>query len=467
MTLRLSPLLGTAALALFLSGCAGTMDRIADRAGNAAERAVNRQVDRRTDRAVTGAIDGAFNVGENAVRCVFNDDDCIRDARDRGEDVVLIDRDGNYVDRDGRRVEAGDDDAVIHSDRPAPGAPAPRPGVSNTNFDFTPGPRTLFEDDFEGTRTGNVPGSVRFIRGEIDVVEDRGNNVLRVLPGSIFGVPMGSRPELFTLEFDLYLTEEGSLCITTTDLGAYTGRSQMRTCGQATAWMNMASLNLATHPSHLTKTGFTAPDDSRSGTGEYGDYPALNERYVPVRATMDGTYLKVYLDETRVVNIPNVDWENNPELVFFVEDNYYRTRNDAGARTAYIDNLRVGAGGQETGYATLATGGRVTARGILFDSGSARLSASSETELMQLKAAMDETPGLRVRIEGHTDASGGAQTNQRLSQQRADAVKAWLVSRGITASRMDAIGYGEDRPVADNDTASGREQNRRVEIVGL
>ena len=461
-------LLALASLPPTLSGCAGTVDRIADRAGRAAERAVNRQVDRRTDRAVTGAIDGAFNVGENAVRCVFNDDACIRDAQSRGEDVVLVDADGSYVDRNGRPVQAGSDDAVIRGSGPPAPSASPLPGVSNSGYDFTPGPRALFEDDFERTRLGNVPGSVRFISGEMDVVDDRGNKVLRVLPGSIFAVPMGELPELFTLEFDLFLATEGSLCITTTDLGAYRGRTEMRTCNQASSWMSAPFLRASgRHESHLVYSGFTAPSDSRSGTGEYGDYPAFNERYVPVRATMDGTYLKVYFDDTRIVNIPNVDWESNPELVFFVEDNYYRSQGDAGARVAYLDNMRVGAGGQETGYASLSTGGRVTARGILFDSGSARLAASSESELQQLLTALESDPGLRVRIEGHTDASGSASTNQRLSQQRAESVRAWLTARGIAASRLEAVGYGEDRPVADNETASGREQNRRVEIVGL
>ena len=458
---------------VFAATAAPTADaQIWNRAKRAAqrgvERAVERQVEDRSRRATEDAIDAMFDAGEDAVRCVFSDQACINDAQARGEAVVLTDRDGAPVDRDGAPVtEANAEAAVVRAaDRPRPGAPMP--GVTDAGFDFEPGPRTLFADDFEGTRTGNVPGSIRFVRGEIDVVEDRGNKVLRVLPGSIFGVPMGDRPDLFTLEFEVFLAEEGSLCITTTDLGEYSGGSQMRTCNQATAWMDMASLNVVgVHPSHLVKTGFTAPSDSRSGTGEYGDYPALNERYVPVRATLDGTYLKVYFDETRVVNIPNVALDPRSELIFFVEDNAYRTRGDDGARVAYFDNVRVGAGGQETGYARLSTGDRVTAEGILFESGSARLTPSSRTDLSRLLAALEDNAALRVRVEGHTDAAGGADANRQLSQRRAEAVVDWLVGRGIAPSRLEAVGVGEDRPVASNDTPAGREQNRRVEIVGL
>ena len=441
---------------LLLSGCAAG-DRILDRAGRAAERAVDRQVDRRTDRAVTGAVDGAFDVGENAVRCAFDDDACIRGAQDDGRDVVLVDDDGAYVDRAGRPVERGSEAAVVRS--------GPRPGEgATTGFDFEPGARTLFEDDFEGTRTGNVPGSIRFIKGEIDVVEDRGNKVLRVLRESMFGVPMGERPDLFTLEFDVYMEPNAALCVTTTKIDDYSRLDGMDSCGQAVAWMDMTALQLASGTGPLPhKTGFIAPDGSPSGTSEYGAYPALSERYVPVRATLDGTYLKVYLDETRVVNVPNVDLAPGSELIFFVQE-YAGSYEE---ETVFIDNLRVGAGGQETGYAALATGGRVTARGVLFESGSARITGSSQAELGRLFAALQDAPGLRVRIEGHTDSQGGADSNRRLSQQRADAVVAWLVGRGVERSRLEAVGVGEGQPVASNDTAAGREQNRRVEVVGL
>ena len=424
-----------------LTGCAAS-ERIAERAGRAAERAVGRQVDGRTDRAV----DGAFDAGESAVRCAFGDDACADRARQRGEDVVFVDDRGRAVDAQGR---------------PA----GPRPGEgADTGFDFVPGPRALFQDDFEGTRTGNVPGSVRFVKGTMEVVEDRGNKVLRVQRGSMFGVPMGARPRLFTLEFDVFMEPNAALCVTTTKLDDYSDIGGMKTCSQATAWMDMTAIQIGSDAGQLGKpTGFTAPDGSRSGTGEYGGYPALAERYVPVRATVDGTYLKVYLDETRVLNIPNVELAPGSELIFFNQEATY----GYGQETIYIDNLRVGAGGQETGYATLATGGRVTAAGVRFDSGSAQLAGSSAAELSQILAALEADPSLRVRIEGHTDSAGGADSNRQLSQRRAQAVADWLVARGVAASRLEAVGLGEDRPVAPNDTARGRERNRRVEIVGL
>ncbi len=75
-----------------------------------------------------------------------------------------------------------------------------------------------------------------------------------------------------------------------------------------------------------------------------------------------------------------------------------------------------------------------------------------------------EYPKVRVEIQGHTDNVGTDENNQRLSQARAEAVMNYLNSKGVAPSRLQAIGYGESRPISDNTMATGREQNRRVEL---
>ena len=80
-------------------------------------------------------------------------------------------------------------------------------------------------------------------------------------------------------------------------------------------------------------------------------------------------------------------------------------------------------------------------------------------------AALKSRPSMQVRIEGHTDIRGGRAYNLRLSQSRADSVKAYLVGKGISSDRMDAKGYGPDQPIENNKTAAGRERNRRVEFM--
>ena len=101
---------------------------------------------------------------------------------------------------------------------------------------------------------------------------------------------------------------------------------------------------------------------------------------------------------------------------------------------------------------------------VKFDTGGATVSESSMDELERVANGMREYPETRLVIEGHTDSVGAADFNRQLSQRRADAVKAVLVQRfGIAADRIDAVGKGEDAPIADNGTAEGRAKNRRVE----
>jgi OOP family OmpA-OmpF porin len=73
-------------------------------------------------------------------------------------------------------------------------------------------------------------------------------------------------------------------------------------------------------------------------------------------------------------------------------------------------------------------------------------------------------PEVRIEIGGHTDATGSAATNRRLSLQRAQSVKAYLVRKGVRPDRLETVGYGPDNPIATNDTEEGRRENRRVEL---
>ncbi|GAB4208400.1 MAG: hypothetical protein OHK0013_26850 [Sandaracinaceae bacterium] len=105
--------------------------------------------------------------------------------------------------------------------------------------------------------------------------------------------------------------------------------------------------------------------------------------------------------------------------------------------------------------------------GILFQTGSATIDPESNARLDRVVEYMTHRPSVRIRISGHTDNVGDPRRNLTLSQQRAEAVRAYLVSHGIDGSRVEAIGYGDTRPVATNDTEAGRAQNRRIEAAEL
>ena len=113
---------------------------------------------------------------------------------------------------------------------------------------------------------------------------------------------------------------------------------------------------------------------------------------------------------------------------------------------------------------TLEKGKTVVLEGINFQSGSARLTKDSETMLLNAFNALVANPAAKVEIAGYTDNVGVPQTNERLSLQRAESVKAWLVQKGISAQRLSTVGKGMRDPIASNTTAAGRAKNRRIEF---
>jgi outer membrane protein OmpA-like peptidoglycan-associated protein len=104
------------------------------------------------------------------------------------------------------------------------------------------------------------------------------------------------------------------------------------------------------------------------------------------------------------------------------------------------------------------------ARKVQFVTGSAKLTKGAMTELDKGAAILADHPNINISIEGHTDNTGSAAGNQKLSEQRAAAVKSYLAKKGVSADRMVTTGFGQTQPIADNKTAKGRAANRRVEF---
>ncbi len=102
---------------------------------------------------------------------------------------------------------------------------------------------------------------------------------------------------------------------------------------------------------------------------------------------------------------------------------------------------------------------------VLFDVGSSAIKPGGMTELNRVAQVLTQYPQTTILIAGHTDSSGAEDMNQRLSEQRAQSVKNTLVSQGVDGMRMNTIGFGESKPIADNNTEAGKQLNRRVEIT--
>lgn len=171
--------------------------------------------------------------------------------------------------------------------------------------------------------------------------------------------------------------------------------------------------------------------------------------------------LKVYLDQHRLLNIPNI--KCNPSAFFLGN-----VSDDAewipGAPDVLIKNIRIAEGGKKY-YERFMTDGKIVTTGIKFASGKSDIKPESMGVINKIVELMNQHPEVNFSIEGHTDSDGDEALNQTLSEKRAEAVKAEFVRLGISDNRLKTNGFGESKPVDENSTPEGKANNRRVEFV--
>jgi len=400
-----------------------------------AQENVEKRVEDNAEAAVEAALDGF----ENAVACAVTDQPCIDAAQSNGQTVIMTDAEGAVIrDAEGAPIT---DPATAQAQ--AAGEPVPlKPGEGVwANYDFVPGDRVLFADDFSDEYVGDFPRRLTYLRGNLEVVEWEGRRLLRGTGGDRFivQIPEGL-PEQYTVEFEIHdpATEGGTNIYPAAleDGKEYTG-------------------------AHRINIG------SWRGSGVWNGGPMsttaierIEEEVIPIRISVDRGYVKVYAHERRIANVPQVDFpEGETGLTF-----HLHSRLD---RPIYLGDLRVAAGGRTRIYETLSAEGRFATRGILFDTGRANLRPESTPTLQEIVRMMGTHAALRLRVEGHTDNVGTPEANLLLSQRRAQAVVDHLVAQGIDAGRLEAVGRGDTQPAADNATPEGRQTNRRVELVTL
>jgi len=178
-----------------------------------------------------------------------------------------------------------------------------------------------------------------------------------------------------------------------------------------------------------------------------------------VAISVNGTFVKAYVDNQRVANDPDGVQRPIKYIGMGIESSGH-VSNDK----VMFTNFRLAEGGKSIKSA-LDTDGKIVTHGILFDTGKDVIKPESLPTLKSILAILNDSPGLKFSIEGHTDNQGNKEINQPLSEKRAEAVKTWLVGKGIAADRLRSKGWGDSKPIDKNDSVEGRANNRRVEFV--
>jgi outer membrane protein OmpA-like peptidoglycan-associated protein len=154
---------------------------------------------------------------------------------------------------------------------------------------------------------------------------------------------------------------------------------------------------------------------------------------------------------------------NNPILIESILNFSWEQR----TRTNRVTRIVAGLGLQSAMRQALETLGTYDVYGLLFDFDSAQLRPETAQLVREIAVMLQQNPNWTILIAGHTDNIGGADYNQRLSEQRAASVRQALISNGVAANRLQSVGHGMSKPKADNSTMAGRAINRRVEFRRL
>jgi OOP family OmpA-OmpF porin len=382
---------------------------------------------------------------DKAVSCVIGDEACVEKAKKEGKTVQMTDTKGNPVSADSAKGSA------------APAAENMKPGEGAwANYDFVPGERTLFAEDFSKDRVGNFPKRFELIDGNMEIVEWQGKRWLRVGSAGDFKVVLPETlPDRFTIEFDLTIPWGGMALYG----HPYSRGGASNSAGAPNSVVVVEGTEAGVYRGQHKGESTVDPRNVLKGLSEQYSKSGISEPY-RVRIQGDGKYLKVYLNESRVSNIPNADFARTNEITFHFDGNTW-----GGEQAApLLSNLSINGGGKEL-YDALVADGRVATQGILFDIGSDVIKPHSTPTLEEITSMLKDHADLKLVIEGHTDNVGDAAANQSLSEKRAAAVKTYLVGKGIDASRLESKGLGATKPKVSNDTPEGRQTNRRVELV--
>lgn len=318
------------------------------------------------------------------------------------------------------------------------------------NYDFVPGSKVLFFTDFSEDRAGNFARSLKFKSGAMDVVERDGIKVLRSISRGEFMIPLGSKlPERFTLEIDVIAPKEA---VGGYDFVAFEGGAGWDRSAKSAEfnWHPGGTVIIGGGQNVATSTVTLPPDVAAQSRGGL----------THIRVLMDGPYFKAYHNERRAYNIPELAFKRDSVIRFLVKGA------PEPGREIYISMIRIAESEVDVLYDALAAKGRWATLGILFETGKADLKPESTPVLKEIASTLKDHADLKILVEGHTDNVGAAASNLALSEARAAAVKAALVSRhGADGTRITTTGLGDTKPAVPNVTAAGRAQNRRVEIV--
>ena len=412
------------------------LDQLGKKVKEKAKDRIEQRVEQKTDEL----IDKAFNKAEDAVTGKGRKNKGVKEETAVTQPVA-------------EQPAVIPEEVVAGNDAPAQSGQQKGQSLEMTyaKSDFVAGDEIIFDDPMDNEQIGEFPSQWELIDGVAEVVSINGKKAMLISEWGTKVCPLMKEPlnylgDVFTVEYDLmFPVKEGD----------YTWL--------LTKFMKADNKSEEDEMMYFERAAYDGRDDvhwywetSRGDSnGEYDIALPANE-WNHVAISFNKRAWKVYFNGIRVANVPNV--LAPPGWLLFQLTN--------GNGDTYITNLRIAKGAVPL-YDRMMSEGKFVTYGITFDVGKATIKPESMGEINRIVQLMNENPTLKFSVEGHTDSTGNAASNQTLSEQRAQAIVDKLVELGIAKDRLTAVGKGQNSPIADNTTDEGRAKNRRVEFVKM
>lgn len=424
----------------FAANGQGLLRSLGERAKNAVENRITQKV----DEAINNAVDKAADKAESKIKGKKKD---VQAADEKQE-----------------KPAASEENPAVPEQKPAK-----KVQNSYAKSDFVPGDEIFFEDDFANEKLGEFPLRWDLLDGYVETASLEGRKVLAFTDnglGQVMPLMKDNKwnwlPEIFTLEFDLFvapISDGGStldmqLCFGDRGASDYYNASS----NVDFRYREDGSSNMAWSLRKPSSSAQTAGNKQLGLSPSFDDYNAKDN---PLKAgewnhfafSFNKRAFKGYINGFRIINVPAME---APGYFYF----------NSASQYAYsgISNVRLAKGAVPL-YDRLMSEGKIVTYAITFETGKADLKPESMVEINRVAKLMKDNPGLEFEVQGHCDATGSDKVNDPLSQKRAEAIVAALVEEGIAEARLTAVGKGSHQPIASNSTDEGRAKNRRVEFI--
>ncbi len=339
--------------------------------------------------------------------------------------------------------------------------------VAYSKSDFVAGDEIFFEDTVVGEQLGEFPSQWDLLKGNVEIAMLNGETVIQSVSlddpqiEPLFDDMRNYLPEDFTLEFDFWV-------------GPYAPKKDNnKASNQYYIYFYKPNSNEQCQRIYL-QDWYGDSSDQRSSelywtfepisgggdrSGKDDSFMYMNNSWNHLAISFNKRAMKIYVNGTRYANIPNTVAPGHFSIEFYRSGGYYQNMSS-------IKNVRIAKGAVPL-YDRMMSDGKFITYGITFDIGKATIKPESMGEINRIVKLMTDNPELNFSVEGHTDSTGNAASNQTLSEQRSQAIVDKLVELGIAKDRLTAVGKGQDSPIADNSTDEGRAKNRRVEFVKI